>query len=435
VHLITRNIFLFLFPVIVVLVACWLFDGCATKKATTPDWNMTNIYNPGSVPLHPLYTVYHTSDSVTLLMGKIYTAELLLNQANPTGKNLGYIKVNYQMVEIVKDMENKAISDSATFTYPIEASDAKKIYYFSRYLKASKGKKYKLTIFTTDALRQVTTRNYLIIDRLSDYSSQNFRVVSHNSGFPLFEPYVDTSDVFSVQFNQKGIDKLFVKYFKKEMPLPAPAFFPSANPLKELIPDSVWEFPYTGSKSFGLKFKGMYLFQVDTARKEGLTLFHFGVGYPKILIATQMLPPLEYLTRSTEMEAMKKAENKKIAIDKFWLNCAGNMEIARELIRVYYNRVFFANYYFTADREGWKTDQGMIYIIYGLPDNMTKTATEEVWTYYNRQGPSLIAFTFRNIVNPFSNNYYELVRNESTVTFWRQAVDSWRSGRVFNMEE
>ena len=62
------------------------------------------------------------------------------------------------------------------------------------------------------------------------------------------------------------------------------------------------------------------------------------------------------------------------------------MEQAKELIRIYYNRVFFSNYYFTSDREGWKTDSGMIFIVYGPPNTFYKSEDEEKWGYFMKQG-------------------------------------------------
>jgi len=105
-------------------------------------------------------------------------------------------------------------------------------------------------------------------------------------------------------------------------------------------------------------------------------------------------------------------------------------QVAREMIRIYYTRVQYANFYFTTDREGWKTDRGMIYVIYGPPKILIKKDGQETWTYFLQSGES-IRFTFRYKENPFTNNLYELQRNLEPSPHWREAVDSWRNGRVF----
>ncbi|HLB00932.1 MAG TPA: GWxTD domain-containing protein [Bacteroidota bacterium] len=64
-----------------------------------------------------------------------------------------------------------------------------------------------------------------------------------------------------------------------------------------------------------------------------------------------------------------------------------------ELMEEYYARVDYANKHFGHYTEGWKTDMGMVYIIFGAPGNVERhpfeidTKPYEVWTYYeqNRQ--------------------------------------------------
>ncbi len=64
-----------------------------------------------------------------------------------------------------------------------------------------------------------------------------------------------------------------------------------------------------------------------------------------------------------------------------------------ELMEEYYSRVAYANKHFGHYTLGWKTDMGMVYIIFGAPSNVERHPFEidskpyEVWTYYelNRQ--------------------------------------------------
>ena len=62
-------------------------------------------------------------------------------------------------------------------------------------------------------------------------------------------------------------------------------------------------------------------------------------------------------------------------------NVRGNIDKARELIRIYYTRILYSNYYFTSYKEGWRTERGMIYTIYGPPDKVYKTSDGESWGY------------------------------------------------------
>ena len=125
------------------------------------------------------------------------------------------------------------------------------------------------------------------------------------------------------------------------------------------------------------------------------------------------------------------APNLKLALDNFWLDRTGNPDRARELIRVYYNRVYYSNYYFTSMKPGWKTDRGMIFIIYGPPQTVTTLPNQEKWIYYKNNYSTTVTFTFDYVPTPYSLSNYVLQRSDSYDTYWRQAVDTWRNGNIY----
>ena len=89
-----------------------------------------------------------------------------------------------------------------------------------------------------------------------------------------------------------------------------------------------------------------------------------------------------------------------------------------------------ANKYFTSYKKGWKTDRGMIFIIYGLPDSLFKSGEEERWIY-NPQGIGTgIEFIFKYQENPFTFNHYILDRDKIKVTGWDDAVEMWNKGEI-----
>ena len=63
--------------------------------------------------------------------------------------------------------------------------------------------------------------------------------------------------------------------------------------------------------------------------------------------------------------------------------------ITNELMDQYYYRVKYTNEKFAAFQPGWKTDMGMIYILFGPPDDMQRSFgtnsrnTFETWYYYS----------------------------------------------------
>jgi len=163
-------------------------------------------------------------------------------------------------------------------------------------------------------------------------------------------------------------------------------------------------------------------------------LLNFGTKYPKVQEVKQLIEPLAYLATSAEYNQLLKATNQKLAVDNFWIEKAGNIEKARELIRVYYNRVYFANYYFTSYKPGWKTDRGMIFLIYGAPQSVKVTASQEKWIYYKNNYTTTVTFTFDHMPTSFSEDNFVLQRSDSYDTYWRSAVDTWRKGNIYLIE-
>jgi GWxTD domain-containing protein len=158
-----------------------------------------------------------------------------------------------------------------------------------------------------------------------------------------------------------------------------------------------------------------------------------------------MIEPLAYLATPYEMEEMRSAVRPKVALDNFWIKCGGNVEKSRELIRIYYTRVLYSNHYFTSYKEGWRTERGMVYIIYGPPDKVYKTPEGESWGYRKpvlksswgsryRVKEEYLFFNFKKKENVFSDNDYFLSRSESLITLWDKAVATWKKGIVFRLD-
>jgi GWxTD domain-containing protein len=215
------------------------------------------------------------------------------------------------------------------------------------------------------------------------------------------------------------------------LPLPRPSFAEGKNKELPAKPDSLWILPFKKGLNYTLNYEGVYQFKLDSSRAEGLTIFNFGITYPKIQEVNQLIEPLAYLTTTPEYDALKKATNQKLAVDNFWIDKAGNVDKARELIKVYYNRVFFSNFFFTSYKPGWKTDRGMIFIIYGPPQQVKVTPTQEKWIYFKNNFSTMVTFTFDYVPSYYTHDNYILQRSDAYDSYWRQAVDSWRKGNIF----
>jgi len=106
---------------------------------------------------------------------------------------------------------------------------------------------------------------------------------------------------------------------------------------------------------------------------------------------------LQYIATSDEMDKLKSAKttaDKEKKFIEFWKKKDPSPATPRnELMIEYYNRIKIANERYSHYSDGWRTDMGMVFIIYGNPSNIDRhpfenqTKPYEVWDYYdiNRQ--------------------------------------------------
>ena len=120
-------------------------------------------------------------------------------------------------------------------------------------------------------------------------------------------------------------------------------------------------------------------------------------------------------------------------MDNFWLKRENNEAKSRELIRIYYNRVVYSNLYFTSNKEGWKTDQGMIFILFGPPSRIQMTGSGESWYYYAKRKSSVVEFRFDRNHDAFSDQNMIWRKTSESQLYWNEAVRSWRNGKVYSM--
>ncbi|GAA4435409.1 hypothetical protein GCM10023091_11790 [Ravibacter arvi] len=184
-------------------------------------------------------------------------------------------------------------------------------------------------------------------------------------------------------------------------------------------------------EELALNRKGLYYFVADTAKHDGIGLLVTNDRFPKMTYPEQLTGPIQYMSTNAEIKNMQNTENAKKALDRYWLSLVnGNQDLARSMIRSYYERVEEANRLFTTYKEGWKTDKGMIFIVLGNPDKVQRSKDREVWVYNQRGSANNINFTFNKRTNQFVDNHYELVRYVEYQPIWYPMVEAWRTGNI-----
>ncbi|MCS7018107.1 MAG: GWxTD domain-containing protein [Cytophagales bacterium] len=257
----------------------------------------------------------------------------------------------------------------------------------------------------------------------------SFSLVKNNASQglqPVRGNYVTEAD--TLRFTG-GSGEVFVYRIKANFQAALPPMqvnLPPGQP--ELAPDSL--FSILPQTDFRLPV-GLYFAQSDTTTVQGTGFLVTDRAYPKLRKIDDVLAALVYLSTNEEIAEIKSSRDKKAALDNYWLRLGGNEENARRMIRIFYQRVEHANRHFTTYKEGWKTDMGMIYIIFGEPTSLNRTANGEEWEY-RMAGKSTIRFTFQPKANQFTGTHYELVRHARYRDVWYEYVDRWRHGLVAN---
>jgi GWxTD domain-containing protein len=239
---------------------------------------------------------------------------------------------------------------------------------------------------------------------------------------PLLNSFINSNKAVS-GFNSNH--PLQISYYKGQFPQGAPAFSNAqAKVSKTLKPDSV--FSIEGGAPIQFHKKGLYLAQQDTASAEGCA-FRVEDDYPKLGKLESLAGPLIYICTKQETEKIKQAGNDKKKFDQIILSITGNSDRARAFMRSYFRRVELVNQYFSSYKEGWKTDRGMIYLIFGLPEEVYLFDDREVWEYKNDNAK--IRFQFIKSPTLFDPNNYVLIRDKKFTNTWYEMIDLWRKAR------
>lgn len=217
---------------------------------------------------------------------------------------------------------------------------------------------------------------------------------------------------------------------------------------QETIQSSQRELTQSGSVLIEFVFpnqqRGNYRFDVrtDKGEEESEELFKardFSVkspNYPSLKTPRELAAPLVYLMGDKEHERMMEIsdpDSLKQEIDRFWLKNVRNKSQARSVIELYYQRVEEANKQFSSFKEGWKTDTGMIYILFGPPWYVETSLDRMTWSYaYNRNDPeynyNFRKSKMRSEFYPFDN--YILQRNQFYFNIQYQQVQLWLTGQI-----
>jgi GWxTD domain-containing protein len=425
-----------------VFLALIFLYSCSTPKPAFDSKDLSYIYNPTKNSINPRYNVYNQAEDVSILSVKLFTADLFFSEANPQGVPTAQMMINVKLYNV---SQGRNLADTIAYNISIVKEKGRPEYVYDIPLKVEKGNDYTAEVRIMDRLRLIVIQAFIPFNTMSEYNRYNFRVVSHFDKNELFNPVLKIDEYINLLYSKSHIDSLFVYYYKPFTEVPDPPSMMLPEKVLDYSPEKIIALHYSDTMPIMFPREGIYHCTTGRDIKEGYTFMNFGATFPAMKAPDVMMDPLAYLATPDELDSLKVADKPKLALDNFWINLGGNVDKARELIRIYYTRVLYTNFYFTTYEEGWRTERGMIYIIYGPPDKVYKTIDGENWGYkkpviksswggrYSVKEEYLF-FNFKKRENEYSDNDYYLARNETLVTFWDKAVMSWRKGVVFRLD-
>jgi GWxTD domain-containing protein len=419
-----------------------VFNSCKTTQQTVDNKDLSYLYNPTKNPINPQYNIINKTDELSELSVRFSTSDLFFSEANPQGVATASILITVKLYSI---SQGKALADTAVLDLSIVKDTGRQEYVYNLPLKVEKGVEYVAEVKILDRLRLIVAQDFVEFNTLSYNNRYNFRVEGHFDKNELFSSVLRIDEYVNLLYSRGHIDSLYISFYKSFREVPDPPSMLLPEKTLDYDPLQFVAIPYSDSLPMMFPKEGIYLCSIARNIKDGFTFLNLGSTYPKVTTPEKMIEPLIYLTSQDELAELKSAVKPKAALDDFWIKCGGNVDKARELIRIFYTRVLYSNYYFTSYKDGWRSERGMIYIIYGPPDKVYKTADGESWGYKkpvikSKWGgryavtDSYLFFNFKKRENVFSDNDFYLSRSETLVTFWDKAIASWRKGIVFRLD-
>jgi GWxTD domain-containing protein len=402
---------------------------CACKRnAIVPTGSYQYLYDLESRDIHPEYVVYHHSNDSSTVYFRVFSGELLYTRTSAANPFL----LNLKVKATISDLNGMA-QDTLSLILHEGAKDKQGWLLGSMTVPMKEGN-WNLLMEFTDVSRNLTQPSFILCDKSSSYTAQNYLLTKFESGEPVFGGFVTPGQMVEILSARNAKNNLpWLAKIRSEIKLPPPPFSTNSPELPSL--KEAQAVAFTGNDLGAYVFEvdgGLFFLTHDADKRAGLTIKTSNTHFPRVKEVSSLEWPIRFITTKTEHEEIVKNSYPKLLIDRFWLECGGSKEHARELIRVFYKRVEEANYYFSTYTEGWRTDRGMIHLLFGNPNQIIRSSQGEVWNYGEDNQAALLSFTFNRVESPFTSNLYILEREPGYKPYWERMVQTWRSGKIYS---
>lgn len=293
----------------------------------------------------------------------------------------------------------------------------------------SKERKTDLLVFRVINKKTGIDYNY-DLPFIDDYnfSTDGLIFYEQDSITPILSSFINADHPITLKSINEYNKPIFVfyysQYFDEAVP---PMIIEDQRAAKELVIDSV--FSVQLGEIFTLQNEGLYFFQKDSSSADGISLRVQDPYFPLAKTFDRVLEPLIYISTRSETDAIRNAADPRQAFEDYWIKLVKIPDVASGTVKKFYDRVEAANFLFTNFEEGWKSDMGMIYIVYGPPNDVYKSEEIIDWVYNRDLTMPVIRFSFYKVKNVFTDHHYTLLRKKNYDKNWFKSVELWRDGK------
>ncbi|MBK9356329.1 MAG: GWxTD domain-containing protein [Bacteroidales bacterium] len=405
---------------LMMIAATFGFAGCsATGKLATQ--NIAGFYKPDLHIEGLSYSVFNLDDSLTNLYFRFPLSELKYQQIAGS-KPFARYRIDYQLYD---GYEKGVLMDSGSYR-GVDSLLFSGLFEDSIIIKAGTGKNYIIQVVLTDINTSNSHGQYINLPKLLHNGPADYILTDLNNK-PLMRSFLRRNEKVRIRarFPQDSVIRFNHYVFNEQVAATAPFIYPldsQDNPEVYAKPYEIF-FRNNISDPFQPEGEGLYVDRLTNGKN--LLFCRFYDGFPEIGSVIKMREAIRFISTDEEYKKML-GQPPRQAVDDFWIGLTGNPERALSQIKRYYGRVEFANELFSSVIEGWKSDRGMIFIVFGSPSIVYRNSGVEEWTYGEPGSPLSFRFYFHKTVTIGGAEDYVLSRSEDYRRPWHLAVSNWR---------
>jgi GWxTD domain-containing protein len=401
--------------------------GCKTQSPVAEKTSLS-LFTKNAQDIPTSFDIFNYSPDSSKIFIKLNTSNLLYAK-NELGELQASVLVRFEPLAL--DSPKTELPEKKIRIIDIGENGVDKVLLSETEIYLPNENQYQIKVTITDENRLNNFSETITCDNTFQ-SRSHFIVEDSLSASPIFTDRIKANYKYNIESTHGDYNDLEVRYYNRTFGIPPPPFVPYIHEKFDYEADSIFSLQLGNGwqTSFRASNKGFYHFQIDSTRSnKGLSLFISSDEFPYVKTIENMVEPFRYLVSKKDYEKVINAENPRAELENYWIDWSGNKERARAAIESYYTRIEEANQLFSSHVEGWKTDRGIVYAVYGRPNKVYTNNSIETWIYGEEHNPLSITFNFVQVINPFTDNDYRLIRDEVYKPSWYHALNACRYGK------